>query len=53
MGFLFFSVPPFLLPKSAILLLNLVVLGTGAQSITANRNTRHSNSLNKYKGVQQ
>ena len=39
--------------SSAIILLYLVILGTGAQSVTANRNTRYSNSLDEYKGVQQ
>ena len=38
-------------PRSDILLLYLVALGTGAQSITADRDTRCSNSSNKYKGV--
>ena len=37
----------------AILLLNLVILGNGAQSVTAGRNTRRSNGLNKYEGVRQ
>ena len=35
---------------SAILLLYLAVLGTGAQSITANRDTRRSDGSNEYKG---
>ena len=45
--------PSFILPGPAILLLNPVVLGTGAQSVTANRDIRRSNSSNKYEGVQQ
>ena len=40
-------------PQSDILLLNLVVLGSGTQNITANRDTRRSNNSNKYKGVRQ
>ena len=40
-------------PQSDILLLNLVVLGSGAQSVTVDRDTRRSNSSNKYKGVRQ
>ena len=51
MSFLFFSALFFLLPKLAMLLLNPVILGTGAQSVTVNRNIQRSNSLNKYKGV--
>ena len=39
--------------SSAIALSNLVILGTGTQSVTADRDTRHSNYLNKYKGVRQ
>ena len=35
----------------AITLLYLTVLGTGTQSVTADRNTRRSNCSNKYKGV--
>ena len=43
----------FALPDPAILLLNLVILGTGAQSVTANRDIRRSDDLNKYEGVRQ
>ena len=43
----------FILPEPAILLLNLGILGTGAQSVTTNRDIRRSNSSNKYEGVQQ
>ena len=39
--------------SSAIILLYLAVLGTGAQNITVNRDTRRSNYLDKYKGVRQ
>ena len=35
-----------------IILLYLAVLRSGAQSIIADRDTRHSNSLDEYKGVQ-
>ena len=34
-----------------IILLYLVVLGTGTQSITADRGVRRNNTSNKYKGV--
>ena len=42
----------FTLLGSAILLLDPVVLGTGAQSVTADRDIRRSDNLNKYEGVQ-
>ena len=49
--------PPFLLvarpPQSDMLLSHLVVRGSGAQSVTANRDTHRGNGSNKYKGVQQ
>ena len=35
----------------AITLLYLAVLGTGVQIITADRNTRYSDSSDEYKGV--
>ena len=41
----------FMLSGPAILLSNPVVLGTGAQSVTANRDIRRSNGSNKYEGV--
>ena len=44
--------PFFTLPSPAILLLNLVILGTGAQSVIMNRDIRRSDDLNKYEGVQ-
>ena len=34
-----------------MLLLNLAVLGSGAQSVIVNKNTRRSNSSDKYKEV--
>ena len=37
----------------AIVLLYLVILKSGAQSIIADRDTQHSNSLDEYKGVWQ
>ena len=37
----------------AITLLYLIIFGTGAQSITADRNTRRSNYSNEYKEVRQ
>ena len=40
-------------PRSNILLLNLIILGTGTQNVTADRDTRRSNYSNKYKGVRQ
>ena len=40
-------------PLSDILLLNPAVLGRGAQSVIVNRNTRRSDDIKKYKGVQQ
>ena len=43
----------FILFGPAILLLNLIVLGTGAQSVTANRDIRRSDNSNKYEGVRQ
>ena len=52
-GFLFFFVSPFLPSESAMLLLNLVVLGTGAQSVIMNRDIRRSDNSNKYEGVRQ
>ena len=42
-----------LLPLSAILLSYQVVLGTGAQSITAGRDIRYSNNLDKHEAVRQ
>ena len=36
-----------------MMLLYLAVLGTGAQSVTADRDIRRSNSSNGYKGVRQ
>ena len=42
-----------MLPDPTILLLNPVILGTGAQSVTADRNTRRSDGLNKYEEVRQ
>ena len=45
--------PFFTLFGSAILLLNLVILGTGAQSVTVNRDARRSDGSNKYEGVRQ
>ena len=36
-----------------ILLLNLAIRGSGAQSVIADRNTWRSDGSNKYKGVQQ
>ena len=36
-----------------IMLLYLVVLRSGAQSVTADRDTRYSNNSDKYKGVRQ
>ena len=50
-GFLSFSAPFPLLPGLTMLLLNLVILGTGTQSVTANRDTRRSDGSNKYEGV--
>ena len=38
--------------SSAIALSNLIVQGTGAQSVTADRDTRRSDGTDKYKGVQ-
>ena len=40
-------------PQLNMSLLNLVVRGSGAQSIIANRDIYYSNSSNKYKGVRQ
>ena len=41
-------------PPSVMMLSYLVVLGSGAQSVTADRDTRRSkNSSDKYKGVGQ
>ena len=40
-------------PLSAIILLYPVILGSGTQNITANRDTRYSDGPNKYKGVRQ
>ena len=39
--------------SSVILLLYLVILCSGAQSVTADRDTRRSDGSNKYKGVRQ
>ena len=36
---------------SAIMLSYLAILGTGAQSVTVNRNTWHSDTSDEYKGV--
>ena len=36
-----------------IILSYLAILCSGAQSVTADRNTRYSDSSNKYKGVRQ
>ena len=38
---------------SVIVLLYLVALGTGAQSVTTDRDARRSDGSNKYKGVRQ
>ena len=38
---------------SDMLLSNLIVLGSGAQSVTADRDTRRSDSSNKHKEVRQ
>ena len=43
----------FALFSPAMLLLNPVVLGTGAQSVTAHRDIRRSDNLNKYEEVRQ
>ena len=40
-------------PQLDISLLNLVALGTGAQSVIADRDTRRSDNLNKREGVRQ
>ena len=40
-------------PLLAITLLYLAILGTGAQSVTANRDTWRSDGSDEYKGVQQ
>ena len=53
LSFLFSSVLFFLLSGSAMLLLNPVALGTGAQSVTANRDIRRSDGSNKYEEVRQ
>ena len=37
--------------SSVIILSYLIALGTGAQSVTADRDTRRSNGSNKYEGV--
>ena len=37
----------------AIMLLYLAILYSGAQSVTAERNTRRSDGSDKYKGVRQ
>ena len=39
--------------SSAIILSYLTILGTGTQSVTADRDTRCSDSSNEYKGVRQ
>ena len=39
------------LPQSDMALSYPVVLGTGAQSVTADRDTRRSDDTNKYEGV--
>ena len=39
--------------SSAIILLYPAVLRSGAQSVTADRNTRRNNGSNQYKGVRQ
>ena len=36
-----------------MLLLNLAIRGSGAQSIITDSDTRRSNNMNKYKGVRQ
>ena len=43
----------FTLPGPAMLLSNPFVLGTGAQSVTVNRDIRRSDISNKYEGVRQ
>ena len=40
-------------PQSDIILSNPAVLGSGAQSVTVNRDARRSNGSDKYKGVRQ
>ena len=40
-------------PYSDILLLNPAILGSGAQSVTTDRDTRRSDGSNEYKGVRQ
>ena len=40
-------------PQLDMLLSNLTVRGSGAQSVTADRDIRRSNGSNKYKGVRQ
>ena len=40
-------------PPLVIILLYPIILGTGAQSVTADRNTRHSDCLDEYKEVGQ
>ena len=40
-------------PQSDMLLSNPAVLSSGAQSVTANRDTRRSDSSDKYKEVRQ
>ena len=53
MGSLLFSALPPWFFEPIMLLSNLVVLGTGAQSVTADKDTRRSDNLNKYEGVRQ
>ena len=45
--------PFFTLSGPAIPLSNPIILGTGAQSVTADRDTQRSDDSNKYKGVRQ